>query len=403
LNGAGKTAILDAILLLLSNYQECNKNIYTPDDIYIGSALTENEIILRRCDYRESWQSTSNHEEIKEKSNINVRKPINNRCDISVTSSVNGQSETEYFLCFYYKTDKKNIYLLADYFSCETNFINFEEWFKNEEDLENELQRDKKDFNFTTPRLDIIRKAITTFITNITGADFSDLRVKRSIKDRNVMGSQKEEIDKHSFDLCITHNKKELKLSQLSEGQRLLLHRVGDIAYQLVKIHNVSEETKIQDDAGESDYVYMQILDVLKTSGIVLIDEIELHLHPQWQRAVLPALQETFPNIQFIVTTHSPQILSNVKKEEIFILEDGALVKNTPHTQGRDSNSILYELFGVEERPKIYRDKINAFYDALEDEKIVEAKEILAELTELFGEQDTEIVRANLHLDFATE
>jgi predicted ATP-binding protein involved in virulence len=59
---------------------------------------------------------------------------------------------------------------------------------------------------------------------------------------------------------------------------------------------------------------------------------------------VIPALGKTFPNCQFITTTHSPQVLSNVEKENILILEDYRIVENTPFTYGRDSNSILYDL-----------------------------------------------------------
>jgi predicted ATP-binding protein involved in virulence len=208
-------------------------------------------------------------------------------------------------------------------------------------------------------------KAIKSFIP-----DFDNLRIQRKPRLRMLVNKKGEE--------------KPLNVWQLSQGEKSLMALVGDIARRLAMMNPSLENP-------------------LEGKGIVLIDEIEMHLHPRWQRSVIDNLKNTFPNCQFIITTHSPQVLSNVKKAEIFILENGDVIKNTPHTQGRDSNSILYELFGVEERPKVYRDKINAFYDALEDEKIADAKEILAELTELFGEQDTEIVRAKLHLSFATE
>jgi predicted ATP-binding protein involved in virulence len=230
---------------------------------------------------------------------------------------------------------------------------------QQEENIQNLMK------NILDIQLESVRYAIKSFMP-----DFDKLRIERKPRLKMLVNKKSEE--------------KPLDVLQLSQGEKSLMALVGDIARRLAMMNPTLENP-------------------LHGTGIVLIDEIEMHLHPRWQRSVITNLQNTFPNCQFIITTHSPQVLSSVKKEEIFILEDGALIKNTPHTQGRDSNSILYELFGVEERPKIYRDKINAFYDALEDEKIVEAKEILAELTDLFGEQDTEIVRANLHLDFATE
>ena len=137
--------------------------------------------------------------------------------------------------------------------------------------------------------------------------------------------------------------------------------------------------------------------------GIVLIDEIELHLHPQWQRDVIPCLHHTFPNIQFIVTTHSPQVLSNVEKEDVRILENFKIVGKTPHTKGRDTNSVLFEIQGVEERPESYKDKLRKLYRLIDEEQTEEAKIILSELTEKFGQNDAEIVRANIHIEYIEE
>ena len=144
-------------------------------------------------------------------------------------------------------------------------------------------------------------------------------------------------------------------------------------------------------------------VDALQGQGIVLIDEIDLHLHPQWQRMVIPSLTRTFPNCQFIVTTHSPQVLSKVKKENVFILEDYKLVEVTPHTYGRDSNSILYELMDVKERPGDVQEKIDACFALIDEEKIEEAKVKLQELEDLLGENDAEIVRARTLISFLTD
>jgi predicted ATP-binding protein involved in virulence len=192
--------------------------------------------------------------------------------------------------------------------------------------------------------------------------------------------------------IVVDWDKLTLSLEQLSEGQRNLLLLVSDISFSLLNVQEI--RNSFFSDNPDT---------VLQREGIVLIDEIELHLHPQWQREVLPALQKTFPNIQFIVTTHSPQVLSNLKKEEVFILKDNKIVEVTPHIEGRDSNSILSELFGVDERPERFKNQLKQLYNAIDDENLSEAKKILAELTVAFGEQDTEIVRANLHLSFAEE
>jgi predicted ATP-binding protein involved in virulence len=392
LNGSGKTAILDAIALVLNNYLKKHKSlkgsdfIYKNDDVSITESDCENKIFFNSGSEKQ-WSVIFNKNIVLNGINLDI---IKFRTD--------EYEEGEDFFCSFFKTEKdgKNLIILGEN-SCLTNFDELEKWIEQEENMENEIKREQEDFNYTTPRLDVVRKATMVFLSSISGADFSNLRVKRKRIDNDIKS-----------ELYITYDNNDLKLEQLSSGQKLLIYLVGSIAHQLslhIGIHDVCD-IDFDEKTGKEDHRYYKwsdnnILEILAYTGAVLIDEIELHLHPQWQREVLPALQKTFPNIQFIVTTHSPQVLSNVKKEEIFILENGALVKNTPHTQGRDSNSILYELFGVEERPREYRHKINAFYDALEDEKFDDAKTILSELTELFGEEDSEIVRAKLHLNFA--
>jgi predicted ATP-binding protein involved in virulence len=173
-----------------------------------------------------------------------------------------------------------------------------------------------------------------------------------------------------------------LKLEQLSDGEKMLLLVVSDLARRL------SIASPTLDDA-------------LQGLGIVLIDEIDLHLHPQWQREVIPALRRTFPNCQFIATTHSPQVLSNVEKEDILILEYYKIVESTPFTYGKDSNSILYELMNVEERPAKVKEELDELYRLIDAEKVEEARMELKKLADILGEDDKEIIRANMYIDFS--
>ena len=88
----------------------------------------------------------------------------------------------------------------------------------------------------------------------------------------------------------------------MSDGYRNMLSMVADIAYRMALLNPqfLGEVTK-------------------KTSGVVLIDEIDLHLHPAWQRHIVSALKEIFPKVQFIVSTHAPSVISSVPKEEIVV------------------------------------------------------------------------------------
>ena len=69
-----------------------------------------------------------------------------------------------------------------------------------------------------------------------------------------------------------------------------------------------------------------------ETEGIVLIDEVDLHLHPTWQQRIIGDLKEIFPKVQFIVTTHAPAVISTVKSEIIILLNDGGMYEESGYS-----------------------------------------------------------------------
>lgn len=126
----------------------------------------------------------------------------------------------------------------------------------------------------------------------------------------------------------------ELDVDQLSDGIRNIFAVVADIAYRCLLLNPVLGEEA-----------------ALKTSGIVLIDEVDMHLHPSWQQTILGDLQKAFPSIQFIVTTHSPQVISAVEPRQIRLIDNGKVVAPDTSTYGAESSRILNEVFGVASRP----------------------------------------------------
>ncbi|MFZ2450591.1 MAG: retron Ec78 anti-phage system effector ATPase PtuA [Methylovulum miyakonense] len=160
--------------------------------------------------------------------------------------------------------------------------------------------------------IDSVTKAIYGFMPG-----FSNLRIQRSSSPPKML------IDKKGLTLDIL---------QLSQGEKSLFALVADIARRLVLLNP-------------------SLSDPLQGNGIVLIDEIDLHLHPGWQQSVIPYLLNTFPNIQFIVTTHSPQVLSTVSAECIRILADGKVYNSSPGTEGAEASRILKRVLGVDVRP----------------------------------------------------
>jgi predicted ATP-binding protein involved in virulence len=142
---------------------------------------------------------------------------------------------------------------------------------------------------------------------------------------------------------------------------------------------------------------------VVKTPGVVLIDEVELHLHPAWQQVALDNLLATFPGIQFIVTTHSPQVISSVSDRCIRIIDNGQVFAAPKGTQGAEASRILKRIFGTELRPPENENTklLNAYLDAVFDDKWAEP-EVLSmreQLDEIFSDQEPELTRADEYIE----
>ena len=173
-----------------------------------------------------------------------------------------------------------------------------------------------------------------------------------------------------------------LPLHYLSDGAKSIIAIASDIAYRMAVLnpHLLNKVTE-------------------ETDGIVLIDEIDMHLHPLWQRKVIDSLHETFPKVQFIFTTHSPTVLTNVPKENIRILDNGKIYTPDVNTKGRDVNSIIREIMHTDIRPSDVTKKLNAFAKAIELEDLNMAQQILDELRTQLGDNDSEVVGAQVTLD----
>lgn len=168
---------------------------------------------------------------------------------------------------------------------------------------------------------------------------------------------------------------------QLSAGYRQVLAMVADIARRCVLLN-----PQLGVDAA------------LETPGIVLIDELELHLHPQWQRLIVAGLRKAFPLIQFICTTHSPQILAEAPPGSVVLLAPGDKVAYPTFTHGRDSNAILQELLGTSARPAAFEVRFDAFREALAAHRIDDARGVLEGLEGELGSEVAEIVEARWSL-----
>ena len=244
-------------------------------------------------------------------------------------------------------------------------FHAFFRWFRAREDLEN--QRRLEAPGHRDAGLEAVRRAVGQLMGGYTG-----LQVDRE--------AQTLTLSKQVHGGSPVH----LQVEQLSDGEKTLLALTGDVARRLSLLNP-------------------GLPDPLLGGGVVLIDEIELHLHPGWQRTVVGRLQDVFPNLQLILTTHSPVVLSHVPTDNIVLLaaRDGLLVAERPLGGfGWDSNRILDVLMDVPERPSQYKERLAAVGRLLDDERLDEATRLLAALTNELGRYDGEVMRLQAILDF---
>ena len=143
---------------------------------------------------------------------------------------------------------------------------------------------------------------------------------------------------------------------------------------------------------------------------LFLFDEPDTYMHPSWQRSFIENIDQLVQKnedktSQFLITTHSPQLLSNADPiyNDVQIIEDGEVVKITPKYYGRDISTILYEMMGVERRNSKVAKALSVLFNLIEDDKLEEAKAEYDRLAVLIGEDDPAIVRAKTQLNYLEE
>ena len=180
-------------------------------------------------------------------------------------------------------------------------------------------------------------------------------------------------IEENPLRLTILKGKTRLSLQQLSDGERAFLALLGDLVRRLALANPDLENP-------------------LDGHGVVLVDELELHLHPRWQREVAEKLRSTFPNIQFIATTHSPFVIQSLRAGELINLDPDEIAEYA----NRSVEDIAENVMGVEvpQKSERYLEMMRAaeeFYKLLQGqntsvEEIAAAEKRLDELSMRFGD-----------------
>lgn len=220
------------------------------------------------------------------------------------------------------------------------------------------------------PELEAVRNALAQCYQGVDpGA--KKVRVKYSVKLKDIEVTKETE----SGDV------RSIPLSLMSDGIRITMMLVADIACRMAQLNG---------------HLYDDVLS--KTDGVVLIDEVDMHLHPAWQSRILGDLMRIFPLVQFIVTTHSPTVLANISDKHVLVLSGDKAEPSRVKTYGRNISAVLREIMGVQPRPQEIIDKLNWLDSLIDDGEYDKAHEILTEVRDILGENDEDVIRAEVAL-----
>lgn len=371
-NGTGKTAVLDALAVAVSSlflrFRDIPTRSIQSDDVrYVSHGFGMQSFIERQYPAVVECEGSVNDHFIHWRRTLESKRGRTTEKDAKEMSLLSDELQervasgqtTNLPLIAYYGTGRLWQHRQKDnkvsepgsrfdgYVRCldpTSNEKSFLEWFKKQE-MVNLQQRQFKASDQQHTVLEAVRAAIANCVEGWS-------QVFYDLKEDTLMAIYKESEE----------NEKKLPFRMLSDGVRNVLAMIGDIAYRAA-ILNPFMGAEI---AGQ-------------VPGVVLIDEIDLHLHPKWQRHIVGDLRNIFPNIQFIITTHSPFIIQTLRPGELIDLN----VKDRPSVEYQKSSieDIVEQVMGVgmPSRSQRYKDMIEVaeeYYQMLEKVKTADFEEI---------------------------
>lgn len=378
-NGAGKTSILEAVACglgpFLTAMPDAKGKLIKKSDIHVSpNGIASYARIAIETASSLSWDLVS-------KGAASAEPPKIGTAALTSYASQLVDSQSEFPLVAYYGTSRaltptnskvainpfENEIRSEGYDSALDAKVNYgiiKNWFSKIEVDELRKRDELKDHKFIHPAKRLVSETVYQIVERATSLEFD----KNS---NDVVVHWKNEKDE-----CV-----KLTLEQLSEGYRNMVALTIDLVRRAYLLNPTSGNP-------------------LAVNGIVLIDEIELHLHPRWQQRVLNDLTNLFKNIQFIVTTHSPQVLTTVHAESVRIVSadanEATLLTGTS-TYGSESTRMLEDVLGGNTRPQhvdIVK-KLNRYTELVESDQwdTYEALELKAALYQWGGQTEAELQR----------
>jgi predicted ATP-binding protein involved in virulence len=402
-NGSGKTAVLEALAYFLKLYANnmCNDHdararLLPFSDLMIGCSYTElsfkvtdkakhrnlemeneNEIADFGFSFLKNTAFKNHHLQLSKNDN-KIRLLIENHSyyynkgrPLPVVAFYSSQRILySYNIQNAVYNDKKSAYENA--FNPQIDFSSSLAWFTAKASQEALEALRLKDLTHAIPELSAVRKAVAQAL-----GDYDEPYIDQT--------------PPRLFIAPKGQSSPAFTIEQLSDGYRTMLALVMDLARRMA----VANDHVIWPDGQTA----------LHSPGVVLIDEIELHLHPSWQQTVLPRLTQIFPNAQFVVTTHSPQILTSVSARHIRILKDGNVysLPGNEETEGAEAGRILEDVLGVSQRPlsNNFADDLRRYADMVYNGQwdSPEAEELRARLENHYGRSEPMLKELELHIE----
>jgi predicted ATP-binding protein involved in virulence len=436
-NGAGKTTILHGCTVVLSNFFTAFPNLsnkmFTDTDVrvisntqradylHVGMSITtEGDNTIQVDQYRKGNSNDT------PKSDLSQLKEYAN----SLKDKIDANERVALPILAYYGTERGQIQAperrrdfsvifprwdsYTGALEPATNFKRFFTWFERNEDEERREQVSRKDWDYRSYVLEAVRKALNKMDERYYRPRVLTSPLRFVMDDISDLSSTRREQYLHDLPTFTSsslpdgfEDVKEVRIEQMSDGYRIMIAMIADIAARMAEA-NPSPECSGLDDP-------------LSTPGIVFIDEIDLHLHPVWQRKVLQQLKTIFPNVQFIVTTHSPNVVMGALDfAQVVKLENGIINSDVDISQFKYYDisqlllSNLFELDNVrsDDYLKIYKERKDLIFKdssvGLSEDERNRLKE-LDELISLFDPCDggemrrtrqlLELIAKNMHHD----
>ncbi|WP_273837820.1 AAA family ATPase [Providencia rettgeri] len=446
-NGAGKTSLLDAIALSLSWLSiSINKNGGTSDSIDevdinnysttpISSVISEIKLNKNISATLELYQSKDGHFKTKNKLNeiklvggfYKIANDFNNKFNMPLLAYYNVMRSYDVNpkdlkglddLSENTSSDKFDAYQKS--LTGKTDFRTFIKWYKRADDIliRNQINNQNKTLSalgLSEETYDLLKKlSLTDNKIKVSLDEINSILPKES--DSNTIESLELNLKRNKkiidsviskfmdgysnitiqiepmIDLIITKNNRKISVMRLSQGEKTLLALVLDITRRLIFLNPSLENP-------------------LEGQGIILIDEFDLHLHPQWQKSITKNLVETFPNCQFFLTTHSAIVLGETKRQHVYILETNEQneinIVRPNQSYGLTTNEILNEIMGPINGQQIVRNddvetKLKSIFSLINKEtksSLIKAKKLISNLEKQLNGDIPELVKAKILLD----